>query len=338
MTSKAKIEEKYELQEILGRGTFSDVKKALDKTDGSVWAVKIMSKTGNDEDEDLERRQEIIDTEIQIFKTIKHKNVVNLREIYETSETYYLVLECITGGELFDKIVELTHYSERQASKIMQQIFEGIAHLHSKRVVHRDLKPENLLLSSDDFDADIKITDFGLSAIFNEEEEMKMLRAVGTPGYISPEILESLETNEPYGPETDIWSAGVIMYILLCGFPPFYGDDEEDVYDQICEGEYSYPSPYWDGISDAAKDLIDKCLVLNPKNRITAHHALRHPWIADENRDVNMESAITELKKFNARRKFKGAVKAIQALNKMSGGLRGLRRSMRNMNAGGSGK
>ena len=107
-----------------------------------------------------------------------------------------------------------------------------------------------------------------------------MLRAVGTPGYISPEILESLETNEPYGPETDIWSAGVIMYILLCGFPPFYGDDEEDVYDQICEGEYSYPSPYWDGISDAAKDLIDKCLVLNPKNRITAHHALRHPWIA----------------------------------------------------------
>jgi serine/threonine protein kinase len=153
-------------------------------------------------------------------------------------------------------------------------------------------------------DADVVITDFGLSAIVADSEE-RLKRAVGTPGYLAPEVLETLETDEGYGREVDLWGVGVILYILLCGFPPFYGEDDEEVYDKICDGDYAYPSPYWDSISDSAKELIDHLLVLDPRARFTVQQALAHPWIKEHAPDRHLDTALEELAKFNARRKLK---------------------------------
>jgi len=315
------IQSLYDITTLLGSGTFSDVKLGIEKSTGKEWAVKIISKKGDVK----ERRLEIIATEINILEAVHHKNIVNLKEYFETDSTYYLVMEKITGGELFDKIVELTSYSEKDASNITKQILEGVQHLHEKRIIHRDLKPENLLLSSKDLDADLKITDFGLSQIFDPDTEIKMTRAVGTPGYIAPEVLDLLENGEPYGKEVDLWGVGVILYILLCGFPPFYGEDEEEVYDKIQAGAFAYPSPYWDAISSSAKDLINHLLTINPPARYTAEQALAHPWIAgDDNNVGNLTQTIEQLKKFNAKRKFRGAINAIKALSRMSKASEGL--------------
>jgi len=310
------IENYYHLTTVLGTGTFAEVKLGIEKETGKEWAVKIIKKKGDAKD----RRMEIIQTEIKILESVHHKNIVNLKEYFQTNDEFFLVMEKITGGELFDKIVELVNYSERDASKITKQILEGVQHLHNNRIVHRDLKPENLLLSSKEMDADIKITDFGLSQIFDPGVEMKMNRAVGTPGYIAPEVLDFLDNGQPYGKEVDLWGIGVILYILLCGFPPFYGDNEEEVYDKIQEGAFTYPSPFWDNISESAKDLINHLLTLNPTKRYDVEQALKHPWIAsfDTNNSANLSEAIEQLKKFNAKRKFKGAINAIKALNRMS--------------------
>jgi len=258
-------------------------------------------------------------TEINILKVVTHRNVVTLKDIFETKGYFYIIMEIISGGELFDKIVELTHYSEKDASKIIYQVLSGIEHLHSKNIVHRDLKPENLLLSSKELDADVKITDFGLSYIFEEGQPHEMDKAVGTPGYIAPEMLIMLDTGKKYGKEVDLWGIGVILYILLCGFPPFYGDTEDDIYDRIIDCDWKFLSPYWDNISDSAKDLIRKLLVLDPHTRLTAQQAMAHPWIAqfEQNTDEHMTETLVQLKKFNARRKLKGAIHAVKALGKL---------------------
>mmetsp|Transcript_7682 Transcript_7682/g.11629 ORF Transcript_7682/g.11629 Transcript_7682/m.11629 type:complete len:354 (+) Transcript_7682:922-1983(+) len=310
------IESDYTIKDELGRGTFSIVKLALDKKTGKDYAVKIM-----DREDGNERKKEIIEVEIEILKLCNHPNIVNLRSVYETPDQYKLVLERITGGELFDKIVEIVHYSEADAAALISQILEGVQHLHSKNIVHRDLKPENLLLSSkDDKNARVLVTDFGLSAIQKNNKPLK--RAVGTPGYLAPEVLFTLDTDEGYGKEVDLWGIGVIMYILLCGFPPFYGDDDDEVYDKICDGEYDFPSPYWDQISDAAKDLINRFLTIDPQKRITTQQALEHEWIANCPANQRIPKAnIEEIKKFNARRRFRGAILATMAMTKFTKGL-----------------
>jgi calcium/calmodulin-dependent protein kinase I len=287
-----------------------------EKASGKNWAVKIVGREGKSDDE---KRMEIILTEIKILKVVNHQNIVNLKDIFEDQDSIYIVMENISGGELFEKIVELSHYSEKEASQIIRQVLSGVSHLHEKRIVHRDLKPENLLLSSKESNADIKITDFGLSEIFDEGKPILMTRAVGTPGYLAPEVLELLDNNIPYGKEVDLWGIGVILYILLCGFPPFYGDNDDEVYDKIVAGNWRFLSPYWDGVSDSAKDLITNLLVLDPTKRFTAAQALAHPWIAasDKNSEAHLGTTITELKKFNAKRKLKGAFLAVKAMNKM---------------------
>jgi len=262
---------------------------------------------------------EIIMTEINILKAVDHPNVVQLKDIFETDATIYIVMEIISGGELFDKIVELTHYSEKEASNLVTQILKGIQHLHDRRIVHRDLKPENLLLSSKQPNADVKITDFGLSQIFEDGEPMLMNNAVGTPGYLAPEVLTLLDDEQPYSKEVDLWGVGVILYILLCGFPPFYGDNEDEIYDKIVAGDWSFIPPFWNSVSQSAKDLITRFLTLDPKTRITVEEALNHPWIRDNNTlsEAHLGDAIVQLKKFNARRKLRGAMLAVKALNKM---------------------
>jgi len=245
---------------------------------------------------------------------------VKLYDLYETETEYFLVLQLITGGELFDRIVELVHYSEKDASEIVKKIVLGVQHLHSKKIVHRDLKPENLLLTTKEPDANVLITDFGLSAILLEGQ--KLYRAVGTPGYLAPEVLETLDTSEGYTEEVDLWGVGVIMYILLCGFPPFYGEDDDEIYDKICEGYFEYPSPYWDNISDDAKSLIDHLLVLDPHTRYTSEQVLNHKWIAENTRTDVLGATISELRKFNARRKLRKGIYSVIAMQKLTKGFR----------------
>eukprot|EP00009_Paramoeba_aestuarina_P005960 CAMPEP_0201508350 /NCGR_PEP_ID=MMETSP0161_2-20130828/1746_1 /ASSEMBLY_ACC=CAM_ASM_000251 /TAXON_ID=180227 /ORGANISM="Neoparamoeba aestuarina, Strain SoJaBio B1-5/56/2" /LENGTH=362 /DNA_ID=CAMNT_0047902989 /DNA_START=98 /DNA_END=1186 /DNA_ORIENTATION=- len=314
-TKKNPIEEDYDIGDVLGSGTFSEVKLGTLKSTGEKFAVKIMEKEENNP-----RKKEIIDIEIEILKRVNHTHVVKLTDIYETKTHYYLVLQLITGGELFDRIVELVHYSEKDASEIVKKIVLGVQHLHTKSIVHRDLKPENLLLSSKESDANVLITDFGLSAILPEGE--RLYRAVGTPGYLAPEVLETLDTGDGYKHEVDLWGVGVIMYILLCGFPPFYGDDDDEVYDKICDGFFEYPSPYWDDISDDAKDLIDHLLVLDPAKRFSSEDVLNHRWIANNTRTEVLQGTIAELKKFNARRKLRKGIFSVIAMQKLTKGFK----------------
>jgi len=261
-------------------------------------------------------------TEVQILKAVSHPNIVKLRGAYETKAHFYLVMELISGGELFDKIVELQSYCEKDASTIVRQMIGAVKHLHDKNIVHRDLKPENLLLESDSPTSPIRLADFGLSKFIDPKSPLNV--PVGTPGYVAPEVVECLDDNKrAYGKEVDLWAIGVITFILLCGYPPFYSDDDDEVFDQILAGDYEFLSPHWDHISDSAKDLITKLLKTNPKKRLTAEAALQHVWVkGDSSLEKPLMETISELKKFNARRKWKGAIISVMATNRLTSRLK----------------
>jgi len=296
------LERYYELQEHLGSGTFATVRAAKEKATGTRYAIKIIDKKA------MGAKQDMMMREVDILKQVKHPNIIKLKELFESPQKLYLVMELVTGGELFDKIVEKGSYSEKDASFVMRQIIDACRYLHENNIVHRDLKPENLLLETPRSDI-VKIADFGLSKILGDEAMLKT--ACGTPGYVAPEVLQL----NGYGKEVDMWSVGVIMYILLCGFPPFYEENNAQLFKAIMEGRFSYPAPYWSGVSDSAKDLINKLLVVDPKKRFSAEQALQHPWIAGTtaNPEPLQNEVIVKIKRFNARRKFKMAITATLA-------------------------
>jgi len=296
------LEKYYELLEHLGSGTFATVRAAKEKATEKKYAIKIIDKKA------MGPKQDMMMREVEILKQVKHSNVIKLKELFESPQKLYLVMELVTGGELFDKIVDKGSYSEKDASFVMKQIVDAVRYLHENNIVHRDLKPENLLLESPKSDI-VKIADFGLSKILGAEAMLKT--ACGTPGYVAPEVLQL----NGYGKEVDMWSIGVIMYILLCGFPPFYEESNAQLFKAIMEGRFSYPDPYWSGVSDSAKDLINKLLVVDPKKRLTADQALQHPWIAGTtaNPEPLQNEVIVKMKRFNARRKFKMAITIILA-------------------------
>ncbi|KAG7237506.1 hypothetical protein INR49_032255 [Caranx melampygus] len=219
---------------------------------------------------------------------------------------HYLIFDLVTGGELFEDIVAREYYSEADASHCIQQILEAVLHCHQMGVVHRDLKPENLLLASKSKGAAVKLADFGL-AIEVEGDQQAWFGFAGTPGYLSPEVLRK----DPYGKAVDLWACGVILYILLVGYPPFWDEDQHRLYQQIKAGAYDFPSPEWDTVTPEAKDLINKMLTINPAKRITAAEALKHPWISHRSTVascMHRQETVECLKKFNARRKLKGAI------------------------------
>uniref|UniRef100_G3SYI8 Calcium/calmodulin-dependent protein kinase type IV n=2 Tax=Elephantidae TaxID=9780 RepID=G3SYI8_LOXAF len=286
------------------RGATSIVYRCKQKGTQKPYALKVLKKTVD---------KKIVRTEIGVLLRLSHPNIIKLKEIFETPTEISLVLELVTGGELFDRIVEKGYYSERDAADAVKQILEAVAYLHENGIVHRDLKPENLLYATPAPDAPLKIADFGLSKIV--EHQVLMKTVCGTPGYCAPEILRGCA----YGPEVDMWSVGIITYILLCGFEPFYDErGDQFMFRRILNCEYYFISPWWDEVSLNAKDLVRKLIVLDPKKRLTTFQALQHPWVTGKAANfVHMDTAQKKLQEFNARRKLKAAVKAVVASSRL---------------------
>jgi len=266
------------------------VKECTHKVTGQKYAIKIIDRQAMGDTNEV-----ALQREIAIMQKVNHPNVIALRSVFEDKKHVYLVMELVTGGELFDKIVERGNYSEADAADLTRVIVEGIGYLHSLGIAHRDLKPENLLLRNKNTATEVKIADFGLSRMINEQAMMKT--ACGTPTYVAPEVL----TNTGYVPGVDMWSIGVIAYILLCGFPPFYGDTIPEMFEQIMAGKFDYPNEYWGNISKNAKDLISQLLVVDTKKRLTAEQALLHPWLQPKGAPANAVGA-------NFQRRLQGTV------------------------------
>jgi len=258
----------YNLGDIIGEGAFSVVKLGIDKFTGEKVAIKIIEK-----DESNKKMDSLIRREIKIMKDLDHDNIVRLYGYDEDKTSFYVVMELVTGGELFEGIIQNRYYPEEEASPLVGQMLGAVDYLHKHLVVHRDLKPENVLFT-DKKQLAIKIADFG---------ESKKCRNVlktycGTPDYMAPEIIKGT----PYGLEVDMWAIGIITYVLLCGYPTFDGKNELEVMANITAVNYEFPSPDWDYVSDDAKDFIDKILQADPKDRMTAEAALQHIWITNK--------------------------------------------------------
>uniref|UniRef100_A0A8C1N5Z1 calcium/calmodulin-dependent protein kinase n=1 Tax=Cyprinus carpio TaxID=7962 RepID=A0A8C1N5Z1_CYPCA len=290
IVTSTRFTDEYQLYEELGKGAFSVVRRCVKKSTGQEYAAKIINtkKLSARDHQKLER-------EARICRLLKHPNIGEF-------DPHYVV----TGGELFEDIVAREYYSEADASQCINQILESVNHIHQHDIVHRDLKPENLLLASKMKGAAVKLADFGL-AIEVQGDQQAWFGFAGTPGYLSPEVLRK----DPYGKPVDIWACGVILYILLVGYPPFWDEDQHKLYQQIKAGAYDFPSPEWDTVTPEAKNLINQMLTINPAKRITAEQALKHPWVCQRSTVASMmhrQETVECLRKFNARRKLKGAI------------------------------
>ncbi|XP_017292093.1 calcium/calmodulin-dependent protein kinase type II subunit gamma isoform X17 [Kryptolebias marmoratus] len=299
--TSTRFTDEYQLYEELGKGAFSVVRRCVKKSSGQEYAAKIINtkKLSARDHQKLER-------EARICRLLKHSNIVRLHDSISEEGFHYLVFDLVTGGELFEDIVAREYYSEADASHCISQILESVNHIHQHDIVHRDLKPENLLLASKMKGAAVKLADFGL-AIEVQGDQQAWFGFAGTPGYLSPEVLRK----DPYGKPVDIWACGVILYILLVGYPPFWDEDQHKLYQQIKAGAYDFPSPEWDTVTPEAKNLINQMLTINPAKRITAEQALKHPWVCHRSTVASMmhrQETVECLRKFNARRKLKGAI------------------------------
>uniref|UniRef100_A0A3Q1I556 calcium/calmodulin-dependent protein kinase n=1 Tax=Anabas testudineus TaxID=64144 RepID=A0A3Q1I556_ANATE len=301
VVTSTRFTDEYQLYEELGKGAFSIVRRCVKKSTGQEYAAKIINtkKLSARDHQKLER-------EARICRLLKHPNIVRLHDSISEEGFHYLVFDLVTGGELFEDIVAREYYSEADASHCINQILESISHIHQHDIVHRDLKPENLLLASKMKGAAVKLADFGL-AIEVQGDQQAWFGFAGTPGYLSPEVLRK----DPYGKPVDMWACGVILYILLVGYPPFWDEDQHKLYQQIKAGAYDFPSPEWDTVTPEAKNLINQMLTINPAKRITADQALKHPWVCQRSTVASMmhrQETVECLRKFNARRKLKGAI------------------------------
>ena len=293
---KGLIEKDYKIGEVIGSGGSATVRRVYHKTSGQPRALKIIKKQKN---KDNAR----IYLEAEILKKLVHPNIMQIFEFYEDKKNFYIITELCEGGELFDKIVEKGSFTESEAAWIMKQLLSTVNYIHSNKIVHRDLKPENILLDTKK-DNIIKIIDWGTARFFDKSK--KMNRISGTPYYIAPEVLA-----EKYDEKCDIWSCGVILYILLCGYPPFNADSDELILDKIKTGRFTCPPEEWETVSPLAKDLVNNMLQFHPSKRVSASEALEHKWLlANKNKNVDKKISIkclNNMKKFHAERKLQQA-------------------------------
>jgi len=318
---------KYEPKEVLGRGISSVVRRCIDKETGKEYAAKIIDLGAADETSSI---MESTKQEISILREVKgHPFIIELHDVFESDAFIFLVFELCRNGELFDYLTSVVTISEKKTRYIMRQIFEGIEYIHSRNIVHRDMKPENILL---DDSLNVKITDFGFARHLSEGQ--KLTELCGTPGYLAPETLKcNMFDDAPgYSKEVDIWACGVIMFTLLVGCPPFWHRKQMIMLRNIMEGKYSFTSPEWADISEEPKDLIRKCLVVDPAKRITAAETLQHPFfnqymfeqdignlkrtLSTRSRRMSRISDLAQLRRqsrFNARKKFAFAILVVRA-------------------------
>eukprot|EP01016_Furgasonia_blochmanni_P037415 TRINITY_DN4407_c0_g1_i32.p1 TRINITY_DN4407_c0_g1~~TRINITY_DN4407_c0_g1_i32.p1 ORF type:complete len:571 (-),score=146.77 TRINITY_DN4407_c0_g1_i32:253-1965(-) len=293
----SKILEDYNLlQPPLGKGAYAEVRKAVHKITGVYRAVKVVDKEGMDEGR--------LKLEVEILKHLDHPHILKVFEFYETEKHFYIVTDLLTGGELFDKITELKSFTEAKAAETMRQILSAIAYCHKNKIVHRDLKPENIIYESQTSNI-LKIVDWGTSRVY---ESGRMATRFGTPYYIAPEVLK-----KNYTEKCDVWSCGIIMYILLCGEPPFNGNSDEEIMKKVEKGVWVFKGDVWNSISEGAKDLIKKMLEVDVKKRCTAEQAYNDPWIQNQSRKEDIDtpiaaSILTNLRQFTAGQKLQQAM------------------------------
>eukprot|EP01038_Epipyxis_sp_PR26KG_P008075 gene8075-10938_t len=302
-----KMSNSYVLGEVLGEGGYSVVKEAIDKKTKKRYAAKIVNREGLDPDDELSLR-----TEVAILQKFHHTNIIKAFDFFEEEKQFYVILEYVDGGELFDRIVQRQFYNENEARNLVVILLNAIKYCHDRNVVHRDLKPENLLLMSKEDDADMKLADFGFAVQVDGDT---ITHQCGTPGYIAPEILEK----KPYGKAVDMWSFGVILYILLGGYPPFHDENQKNLFRKILRCDYKFHPEFWSAVSDEAKDLIKGLLVLNPHQRLTVDQALAHPWLQKAAaelaaRDLNANKE--ELRKTLAKQRWRKAFNTVRAANR----------------------
>lgn len=275
------LTEKYTLTRTLGKGACGEVKLAFAKGSCDKFACKLISKkkfsVGGRTAVNLSSQ---VMGEVKILKALKHPCIIGIEDVIDTPDMLYIVLELVEGGELFDKIISIDKYTEETAKILFYQMAVAIKYLHDQGITHRDLKPENILLATDDLETLIKVTDFGLSKFVDAGSMMKTF--CGTPSYLAPEILLTAGSGA-YTKAIDCWSLGVILFIMLSGYPPFSDERKDmDLPKQIMGGHYSFPKQYWEDVSETAIDLMKKMMVVDPNKRLTFDEVLAHPWLQDE--------------------------------------------------------
>ncbi|MCQ2821129.1 MAG: protein kinase [archaeon] len=290
------IERDYKIGDVIGSGAFAQVRKVIAKNGGHVRALKVIKKQKG-------QAAARLHLEVEILKKLVHPNIMQIFEFYEDKKTFYIITELCEGGELFDKIIELGSFGEREAAKVMYQLLSAISYIHSNHIVHRDLKPENILLDTKK-DFVIKIIDWGTARFFDKSKKMNHIS--GTPYYIAPEVL-----NKKYDEKCDVWSCGIILYILLCGYPPFNADSDDEILEKIKEGKFQFPAEEWDSVSKEAKEFITKLLTKDPSKRPSAAEALNDAWITT-NKNTKVSSKLSSkcmenMRNFHTERKLQQA-------------------------------
>ncbi|ORY90454.1 kinase-like domain-containing protein [Syncephalastrum racemosum] len=304
------LEKEYTVtKKTLGVGSFAVVKECIHKSTGESYALKIILKKA------IAGKEHMLTSELDILKQVRHPHIVSMHHMYESVDAVYIVTDLASGGELFQQLLEKGNYTEKDAASLVRQMLEGLSYLHEHDIVHRDIKPENLLFDTTDENAKLMITDFGLSKILKNHDDI-LMTACGTPGYVAPEVL--LQTG--HGKPVDLWSVGVITFTLLSGYTPFWGEDQTALFESIMSGKYEFDEEYWADISDSAKDMIDRLLTFDPAKRITAVEGLEHPWItgAQETDTTTARSAniLPNIRKgFNSRQSLRSVVTAMALLS-----------------------
>ncbi|XP_061353686.1 calcium-dependent protein kinase 1-like [Gastrolobium bilobum] len=325
------FKEFFSLGRKLGQGQFGTTFLCVEKATGHEFACKSIAKRKLVSDDDVED----VRREIQIMHHLSgHPNVIAIKDAYEDAVAVHVVMELCAGGELFDRIIHHGHFTERKAADLIRTIVGVVEACHSLGVMHRDLKPENFLFVNQQEDSLLKTIDFGLSVFFKPGDVFTDV--VGSPYYVAPEVLR-----KRYGPEADVWSAGVILYILLSGVPPFWAESEQGIFEQVLHGDLDFTSDPWPGISESAKDLVRKMLVRDPRRRMTAYQVLCHPWIQVDGvaPDHPLDSAVlSRLKQFSAMNKLKKMALIIIAESLSEEEIAGLREMFKMIDADNSGQ
>jgi len=271
------ISKLYKLGDELGRGRFSVVNSAINVKEGRGYAVKVVENKSLTDEENLEA----LETEIEILRKLDHPHIVSLKEVVVSTEDTYIVMELLSGGELFNRIVDKGPFPEAEAANLFAQILLSMEYLHSLSIVHRDVKPENILYLSSGADQ-IKLIDFGYAGVWTPEKPLTGL--CGTPDYVAPEVLswyDDEDNGTPYGKGSDLWSLGVLLYVILSGCSPFSADEEEAILELVAQAKYEFHEAEWANITPDAKDLISQLLIVDPEKRLTMEQLLNHAWLKD---------------------------------------------------------